>query len=381
MSTGLVPADRLGREDRARRAPAPVAAAVGATVAGLVLTPVGLALGVGWLVHGSTGLVMVTGLGCLLLGVAALGWGSVGLVSRASGWWRLVPGAVLVALTVLVVPATWPAVYATHPPRPALGSTTPADLGLQYRDVTFPASDGVLLSGWYVPTRTGAAVVLLHGAGGTRTSVLAQAAVLARHGYGVLLYDARGHGRSAGRAMELGWYGDQDVSGAVSLLTRTREVDPARLAVMGLSMGGEQAIGAAAGDRRVACVVAEGATGRGADDLDWLSDQYGWRGAFTETWRGWLTYRLADLLTPAEPPVSLHHAVAQAAPRPVLLVTAGSVPDERRAAAWIRAASPASVSSWDVPSAGHTGGLATAPNAWTRHVVGFLDRCLAPGTR
>ena len=351
-------------------------AAVGATAAGLVLAPVGLAVGVGRLVHGSNGVVTGAGLGCLALAVAALGWGSVVLVSRARGWWKPVAGGLVVALTLLVVPATWPAVYATHPPRPAMGAGTPADLGLEYREVTFPASDGVRLSGWYVPTRTGAAVVLLHGAGGTRTSVLEQAAVLARHGYGVLLYDARGHGRSAGRAMELGWYGDQDVSGAVGLLTRTPGVDPARVAVMGLSMGGEQAVGAAARDRRLACVVAEGATGRAAGDLDWLSDAYGWRGAFTEVWRGWLTYGLTDLLTPAEPPVSLHDAVARASPRPVLLVTAGSVRDERLAAEWIEAAAPASVSSWDVPGAGHTGGLATARRAWTRHVVGFLDRCL-----
>lgn len=355
--------------------------AAGAAAAGLVLAPVGLALGVGRLVHGSTGLVMVAGLTALVLAVAALGWGSAGLVRTARGWWRLVAGVLVVVLTLLVVPATWPAVYATHPPRPALGARTPADLGLEYRDVTFPASDGVVLSGWYVPTRTGAAVVLSHGAGGTRTSVLDQAAVLARRGYGVLLYDARGHGLSAGRAMELGWYGDQDVSGAIGLLTRTPGVDGARVAVMGLSMGGEQALGAAAHDRRAACVVAEGATGRTGDDLEWLSDAYGWRGAFTEAWRGWLTYRLTDLLSPAETPVSLRDAVALTAPRPVLLLTAGTVPDERRAAAWIRSAAPGSVSTWEVPDAGHTGGLATAPRAWTRHVVGFLDACLEPAAR
>jgi hypothetical protein len=37
--------------------------------------------------------------------------------------------------------------------------------------------------------------VLLPGAGSTRTAVLPQAAVLARHGYGALLLDTRGHGR------------------------------------------------------------------------------------------------------------------------------------------------------------------------------------------
>ena len=43
------------------------------------------------------------------------------------------------------------------------------------------------------------------GSGSTRTAVLGQAAVLARHGYGALLVDPRGHGRSGGalqRGME-----------------------------------------------------------------------------------------------------------------------------------------------------------------------------------
>ena len=55
------------------------------------------------------------------------------------------------------------------------------------------------LAGWYAPSRNGAAVVLLHGAGSTRSNVLDEAVVLAEHGYGVLMLDARGHGESAGR--------------------------------------------------------------------------------------------------------------------------------------------------------------------------------------
>ena len=70
------------------------------------------------------------------------------------------------------------------------------------------------LSGWYVPSRNGAAVVLLHGAGSTRSAVLPHAVVLADDGFGVLLYDARGHGRSQGRAMDFGWYGDLGVAAA-----------------------------------------------------------------------------------------------------------------------------------------------------------------------
>ncbi|WP_130511824.1 serine aminopeptidase domain-containing protein [Krasilnikovia cinnamomea] len=71
-------------------------------------------------------------------------------------------------------------------------------------DVIMSTSDGARLSGWYVPVVNGAALVLRHGAGSTRTDTLPQAAVLARHGYGLLLVDARGHGHSGGRGMDLG---------------------------------------------------------------------------------------------------------------------------------------------------------------------------------
>ena len=110
------------------------------------------------------------------------------------------------------------AVAATNVPRTAVGLDTPRAHGLAYEDVTFSTADGVELSGWYVPSRNGAAVVLLHGAGSTRSAVLAHAVVLADDGFGVLLYDARGHGRSQGRAMDFGWYGDLDVAAAVDFV-------------------------------------------------------------------------------------------------------------------------------------------------------------------
>jgi dipeptidyl aminopeptidase/acylaminoacyl peptidase len=99
------------------------------------------------------------------------------------------------------------AVIAVNQPPGALGSATPAAYGLAYRNVAFRIADGVRLSAWYIAPRNGAAVLVLPGSGSTRTAVLPQAAVLAWHGYGTLLPDARGHGRSGGHAMDFGWWG------------------------------------------------------------------------------------------------------------------------------------------------------------------------------
>ena len=55
---------------------------------------------------------------------------------------------------------------------------------------------------------------MLHGGGGDRTGAVSHAKLLARHGYGVLLYDARGRGRSEGTQNSFGWGWGHDVAGA-----------------------------------------------------------------------------------------------------------------------------------------------------------------------
>jgi dienelactone hydrolase len=269
------------------------------------------------------------------------------------------------------------AVAATNVPPTSLAATTPADRGLAYLDVTYHTSDGVTISGWYVPSSNRAAVVLLHGAGSTRSAVLDHAVVLAHHGYGVLLADARGHGRSGGRAMDFGWYGDRDLAAAVSYLAGRPEVDHAKIGAVGLSMGGEEAVGAAALDRRIRAVVGEGVTNRTYADKGWLTEEHGFRGWLQQRLE-WVLYSTTDLLTDAHPPIALRHAVERAAPRPVLLITAGNVPDEAAAARWIQSASPASVEVWTVPGTGHTGALVTHPEEWGATVTSFLDQALAP---
>ena len=90
----------------------------------------------------------------------------------------------------------------------------------------------------------------------------------------------------------------------------------------------------------------------------------------------WVQYSLTDLLTDASKPVALVDAARAAAPRPVLLIAAGRVPDEGHAAAYIQQHAPASVTTWIVAGAGHTQGLSVAPAEWERTMIGFLDAAL-----
>jgi len=170
--------------------------------------------------------------------------------------------------------------------------------------------------------------------------VLGQAAVLARHGYGALLVDTRGHGRSGGHAMDFGWWGGRDIAAAVSFLARQPGIHADRIALLGESMGGEQALAAAGSDPRIRAVVAEGATGQQLADHGWLSP-----GIDGVLQRGmeWVQYTAAGLISGAPRPASIRDGIRAAAPRPVLLIAGGAVADEPVAARWFQAASPATV--------------------------------------
>ena len=350
-------------------------AAVG-FLGGVLATAIGVGIAAPHLAKTGLSPMTVAGLLCLAGGLVLI-VGACIRVLRGSPRWRKVVVIASAVLSLFV--ATWTvgqAVAVTNVPHAELGDRTPADVGLTYEDVELRTSDGVRLSAWYVPATNGAAVVLAHGAGSTRDDVLDQAAVLAGHGYGVLLFDARGHGDSDGRAMDFGWYGDEDVMAAVDFLDADPGIED-RIAAVGMSMGGEEVIGAAAADERIRAVVAEGATNRVAKDKGWLSEEYGVRGWLQERIE-WLTYAVTDVLTDADQPISLRDAVSAMAPRPVLLVTGGDVPDEALAGRYIQGGAPDSVELWDVPEAGHTEGVRVQPEEWEARVIGFLDAALAP---
>lgn len=354
----------------------PWAAAAIAAVAGGAATAVGAGVGGRHLaVTGLTG-TSVLGLAVLLLGLTLLGFAGR-LAWRALRGWRrlwLVPlTAVLLALMSSVAIGTMLGVA----PRAESGAVTPADRGLAYRDVTFRTGDGVRLSAWYLPSANSAAIVAVPGSGSTRTGTLDQATVLARQGFGVLMVDPRGQGHSSGRAMDAGWYGERDILAAITFLQHQPGVDPHRLGVLGLSMGGEEAIGAAGtvpAIRAVVAVVAEGATHRtAADKAGYLPG-----GVSGTLQRGLdrLTYGVAALFSAAPAPPPLSSAIGRAASTPFLLIAAGDAVDEPEATAHLRAAAPDRVHVWTVRGASHTQGLATARDEWTARVTTFLRRAL-----
>lgn len=123
----------------------------------------------------------------------------------------------------------------TTPARRALAVAPEKFLGA-HEVVRFPARDGVMLAGWFVPRAdTTKAVVLLHGYGTTRTQMLARARFFHDQGFAALLYDARGHGESADALVSFGLFEKQDLLGALDWL---RGRGFTELGCVGASQGG-----------------------------------------------------------------------------------------------------------------------------------------------
>ena len=286
-----------------------------------------------------------------------LGWRG----AHAVGW---VAGAAVVA-AVGVLPFAF-ANMATHAPRWAIDDSA---VGIPHEDIRIAMHDGRKLSAWYVPSRNGAAVLLSHGSGGSRGRVPAHVRMLARHGYGVLALDNPGNGESDGHSNGLGDNAQPAIAAALDYLEGRPDVDPARIAGFGLSLGGEVLLDAASHDRRLAAVVSDGAT-RPTD-----GDEARPKGAL-EGALGWLTMRSVRAVSGMKTSPSLIPMMPKIAPRPVLLVAGGGFPDEIPASRLYRDAGGATVQLWELPDTGHTAGLRKHPAAYERRTVGFLDHAL-----
>jgi len=107
----------------------------------------------------------------------------------------------------------------------------------------FPASDGVRLAAWFLahPEPRGT-ILLLHGFGTNHFGLVHLAYDLLAHGFQSLLFDFRGHGASEGEVTTLGLRERQDVEGALRYLRLRKDVDPGRIGVYGVSMGGATAL-------------------------------------------------------------------------------------------------------------------------------------------
>ena len=313
-----------------------------------------------------TGLLsIVAGLALFAVGALTL-WRSRHRDDRL--WWRYGRRALLALGAALVVSTFLFPISISYVVTHAARATVPAaDLGAPFEEVELTTDDGLRLKGWYVRSRNRAAVISFPG----RASSQKRAKLLARHGYGVLLFDRRGEGESEGDPNLFGWQGERDVHAAVRFLQGRPDVDPGRIGGIGLSVGGEMMIEAAAESAALEAIVSEGASARSVRDV--IANP-------GTTWQDVLGNGVATLATAVFsnnlPPADLKSLVPKISGAVFFVYgeKGQSVEEPANRAFYAVAHEPREI--WEVPGSGHIGGTEARPREYEQRIVGFFDRYL-----
>jgi hypothetical protein len=121
---------------------------------------------------------------------------------------------------------------------------SPAGAGLPHAQVvTFETVDGLTLEGWFVPAirpGSGHTLIVFNGNAGHRGDRAYLAAQLSARGVAVFLVDYRGYGGNPGLPSEEGLA--RDARAALAYVGQRYDVDPARIAFFGESLGAAVAV-------------------------------------------------------------------------------------------------------------------------------------------
>jgi pimeloyl-ACP methyl ester carboxylesterase len=313
--------------------------------------------------------VNVTGIAAAAAGVVLI---SLAVAITWRGGWKAraaaIPAGLVAGLFVLGPMAM--GIVATHKWREPVGAPPSA----AYANVRFEASDGLELAGWYRPSQNGAAVVVVHGGSSDRKGSVAHASMLARHGYGVLLYDARGRGDSDGSENNYGWDWTKDIAGALAFLKARDDVDPGRIGALGLSTGADALVDVAAERSDIAALVADGTAAGSFEDWHRL------RGNELGAVPGFVMFGTIRVLSGDPPGRPLEDQIRRIT-SPTLLISGGTDVERDFNVLYDEAAAGGPVEHWSLPTAHHTRAIHEYPQQYEQRVTAFLDDALRGDAR
>jgi dipeptidyl aminopeptidase/acylaminoacyl peptidase len=259
--------------------------------------------------------------------------------------------------------------------------------GAELADVSVTAEDGVTLRAWTLrpANGNGDAVILLHGVADNRMGMLGYAELLLRHGFVVLLPDARAHGQSGGDAVTCGAKEAGDVRrwfDWVEQADRPRCVDG-----LGNSIGAAVLLESLTTTPRFCAVVAE------CPFADFREASYDRMGQWTGTgpWFGRTVLRpavetgilYARLRYGADLGQNSPEDAVAASKVPVQLIHGkrdDNLPAYNSEMILARSRSRGdAVVLWEPADAGHTGAAGAEPEEYERRVIGWFEGHRKPG--
>ncbi len=280
---------------------------------------------------------------------------------------------------------------------------TPASLGLQYKDVTFPSRyDNLQIKGWFIPgilpngqLTSQRTILIVHGIDSNRaskgTGLLNLSSDLAHHGFAILAFDLRGNGESPAAPRSFGLYEQRDVLGAVDFLHSGPLPYPElgrayAIAAWGGSLGGASVILAAANEPTIKAIVSDSSF---ADILPRLERDIPAQGHIPPMFTPgglvvaqWLYGVDYYNIRPAG-------VIASIAPRPILLIHGSADNKDHKTtppadmyilAAAALSAQNTNIQTWMVPGATHVQAYHVEGKAYVDRIVAFYTAALGPDT-
>lgn len=252
--------------------------------------------------------------------------------------------------------------------------STPDRLGLAYEDVRFRASDGVELFGWFLPAKGPAlgTILQLHGNAENISTHFTSLAWMPARGFNVFIFDYRGYGASEGEPSLEGV--QLDIDAAMTTLLARSDIDKARIAIYGQSLGGALAafyVAHSPRRDRVRALVLESAF---SDYIDIVREK------FADHWITWPFQWIPHLSV--DDRFSPLPAMTKISPIPLLILHGDQdrvVPVHHARRLFEAALEPKQL--WIIPGAGHIQTMATA--AQRDRLVAYLRDVLAspPGSK
>lgn len=292
-------------------------------------------------------------------------------MKRPWRYWFNLSGAALAALFLLSLGGLlWfsqrQAYDYVHPRRlePPTGELL-RENGIPFQEIELQTSDGLRLAAWYTPPQNGALILLAHGYGDRRSEDFY--ALFAKHGYGVLAWDFRGHGASGGDLVTLGYNEVLDAEAALEFALAQTGAE--HIGGWGGSMGAVTMIRAAARHHEIEALVADSPFATLEDELD-LRVPYPLLNPLIRAFAERETGLRLDLLRPVDD-------IGLISPRPVFLIQGMGdtmVPLDSAQRLYDAAGEPRQL--WTEPDAPHMNMYTYYRTRYMKRVIKFFDTYL-----
>lgn len=284
-------------------------------------------------------------------------------------WVRLILAIVFILFLTLAGTILWISYQQTmdylHPARQtATGELLRAN-GIDFQEIELITEDNVRISAWYTPPQNRTVILVAHGYGDKRSEHYYE--LFASHGYGVIAWDFRAHGKSGGGFSYLGYYEVLDAKAALDFVLAQRDVE--HVGAWGGSMGAVTMIRASAQYPEIEALVADSPFATLEDEMDLRVPFPVMRSLirfFAERQSG----VTVDSVRPLED-------VAHISPRPVFLIQGmgdGMVPLNSAQRLYDAAGEPRQL--WTENEVPHLNMYAFYKTRYTKRVIKFFDEYL-----